>query len=582
MTAASRKLAAVVAADVVGYSRLMSKDEAATLAALRELRSEVFQPAVDGHGGDVVKSMGDGWLISFPSVVDAVQCAVQVQEALAEHPIIKLRVGIHIGDIVLEDEDIFGDGVNVAARLQELADPGAIALSGRAHEFLDEKLAGAFADLGEHELKNIAEPVAVHGWGMTAADGPAEALPLPEKPSIAVLPFDNMSGDPEQSYFSDGLSEDIISSLARVHALFVIARNSSFVYRGTSVDIRQVGRELGVRFVLEGSVRRAGDRIRMTAQLIEAENGNHIWAERYDRDAKDIFAVQDEIAFNVAGAVGSEINRVELERLARQRPSSLGAYELALRAQHLASFWNAEKQEQAREFAQRAIDMQDDCAMAYGALGFGYCMDIVYGLSGRPPADVMNDAFAAANKAVALDPNDETGHISLGSLNWFMGRHDAAVHEYGQVVKICPNHHMGQTWLGIILGWSGVENYDQAKQHFQMGMRLAPRDPWKSLALANWGVIEFFKGENEAAIATFRQALSHNPDMSMARRGMVAALASSGDLDMAREYAADIRRAEPAFDWQHYQGMIRTMAKHDADAEKLFQGLRLAGLPIDG
>ncbi len=334
MSAPTRKLAAILAADVAGYSKLMGEDETGTLAALRELRNDLFQPTVTEHRGEVVKSMGDVWLVEFASVVDAVNCALQVQENLAGHEIIKLRIGIHIGDIVHEDEDIYGDGVNIAARLQEIAAPGDIALSDTARKFLDAKLADGFRDAGEKQLKNIAEAVRIFVSGdgetetssqMVGVDAP---LPLPDKPSIAVLPFDNMSGDPEQEYFADGITEDIITALSRFRWFFVIARNSSFTYKGQAVDIKQVGRELGVRYVLEGSVRKSGSRVRITAQLIEAESGNHLWAERYDGSLDDIFELQDQITESIIGEIEPELGRIERNQARQKSPGNLSAWDL--------------------------------------------------------------------------------------------------------------------------------------------------------------------------------------------------------------------------------------------------------------
>ncbi|MDP6689433.1 MAG: adenylate/guanylate cyclase domain-containing protein, partial [Alphaproteobacteria bacterium] len=331
MTAPARKLAAILAADVAGYSKLMGADESGALAALRELRSDLFQPTVSEHRGEVVKSMGDGWLVEFASVIDAVNCALQVQQNLANHEIIKLRIGIHIGDIVHEDEDIYGDGVNVAARLQEIAAPGGVALSDTARKVLDGKLASEFTDAGEKQLKNIAEAVRVFVSGNGDTDrtpGVDVLLPLPDKPSIAVLPFDNMSGDPEQEYFSDGITEDIITALSKFRWFFVCARNSTFTYKGQAVDVTQVGRELGVRYVLEGSVRKAGNRIRITAQLIEAATGNHIWAERYDRQLDDIFDLQDEMQQAIVAAVEPEMAGAEMDRAVKKAPQMLDAWDL--------------------------------------------------------------------------------------------------------------------------------------------------------------------------------------------------------------------------------------------------------------
>ena len=338
-------------ADVAGYSRLMGRDESGTLAALKAVRQEVVDPAIASHGGRIVKTTGDGLLLEFPSVVNAVRCAVEVQTAMADRTAgiaedrrIAFRIGINLGDIIVEGDDIFGDGVNVAARLQEIAAPGGICISSRVHDDVRDRLDTAFDDGGTQTLKNIARPVQVWRWqpGTAVAPKPAPpptALPLPDKPSIAVLPFQNMSGDPEQEYFADGITEDIITELSRFQSLFVIARNSSFTYKGKSPDIRQVGRELGVRYVLEGSVRKAGNRIRVTSQLIDALTGSHIWAERYDRVLEDVFAVQEELTQSIVRAIAPPISDEEVAKVRRRRPDSLGGYEIAVRAH--AKAWDA-------------------------------------------------------------------------------------------------------------------------------------------------------------------------------------------------------------------------------------------------
>ena len=338
-----RRLAAILAADVAGYSRLIEADEEGTLGRLRTLRTEVIDPKIAGHRGRIVKTTGDGVLVEFASVVDAVRCAVEVQRAMAEcnagvpaDKRIELRIGIHQGDVIVEDGDIFGDGVNLAARLESLADPGGICVSGRVHADVAGKLDVGFEDLGEQQVKNISRPVRVFRaqFGTPkAAAGSEPALALPDKPSIAVLPFANMSGDPEQEYFADGMVEEITTAIARLPWLFVIARNSSFTYKGRAVDVKQVARELGVRYVLEGSVRKAGNRVRITGQLIDATTGAHVWADRFEGSLDDIFDLQDRVASNVVGAIEPKLQKSEIERVTRKPAASLGAYDLYLRAQ---------------------------------------------------------------------------------------------------------------------------------------------------------------------------------------------------------------------------------------------------------
>jgi adenylate cyclase len=334
-----RRLAAIVSADVAGYSRLMGRDESGTLAALKALRQEVVDPAIAKHGGRIVKTTGDGLLLEFPSVVNAVRCAFEVQQAMAakiadvpEDRRITFRIGINIGDIIVDGDDIFGDGVNVAARLQEIAEPGGICISTRVHEDVRDRLDTVFDNGGVQTLKNIARPVQVWRWsaGTSVPSRPVSAptaLPLPDKPSIAVLPFQNMSGDPEQEYFADGMAEDIITALSRFKSLFVIARNSSFAYKGKSPDMRQVGRELGLRYVLEGSVRKAGNRLRITAQLIDATSGVHAWADRFEGSLEDAFALQDEVTVKAVAAIAPRVQRAEIERARRRPPGNTDAYD---------------------------------------------------------------------------------------------------------------------------------------------------------------------------------------------------------------------------------------------------------------
>ncbi|HMD63449.1 MAG TPA: adenylate/guanylate cyclase domain-containing protein [Stellaceae bacterium] len=377
---ANRRLAAIVSADVAGYSRLMGADEEGTLGRLKTLRAELIDPKIAEHGGRIVKTTGDGLLLEFSSVVGAERCVVEVQTAMAlrnadlpQDRRIEFRIGVNLGDIIIDGDDIFGDGVNVAARLQESAKPVGICVSSRVHDDVRDRLDLGFDDGGEQSLKNIARPVRIWQWNAgatsTAAPDPAgRALPLPEKPSIAVLPFANMSGDPEQEYFADGIAEDVITLLSKSRALFVIARNSSFTYKGRAVDVKQVGRELGVRYVLEGSVRKAGNRVRVTGQLIEAAIGGHLWAERYDRDLADIFAVQDEITASVSAAILPTMERSERERAARKPPDSLDAWECYHRGMwHFAKI-EAGETALAQDFFERAIALDPGFAAAQAAM----------------------------------------------------------------------------------------------------------------------------------------------------------------------------------------------------------------------
>src|SRR5713101_4624635 len=380
-----RRLAAILAADVAGYSRLIEDDEEGTLGRLKALRAETIDPKIAGHKGRIVKTTGDGLLVEFASVVDALRCAAEMQAAMAESNVplpqdrrIQFRIGINVGDIVVEDGDIFGDGVNVAARLEGLAEPGGICVSARVQEDAAGRLDLAFEDMGEQALKNIARPVRAYRVRLataekTSTNSPVETTPtlaLPDKPSIAVLPFQNMSGDPEQEYFADGMVEEIITALSRIRWLFVIARNSSFTYKGQAVDVKEVGRELGVRYVLEGSVRKSGNRIRVTAQLVEAATGNHVWAERYDRDLADIFAVQDEITERVVAAIEPELYAAENIRSQRKAPESLDAWECVIRALSLIGQGTRDENTEAEALCRRAIAIAPGYGGAHSLLAW--------------------------------------------------------------------------------------------------------------------------------------------------------------------------------------------------------------------
>ena len=412
----SRRLAAILAADVVGYSLLMGKDEAGTLERLKALRSELVQPKIAERKGRVVKLMGDGLLAEFPSVVEAVQCAVDIQQSMAgreptlpDERRIRLRIGVNLGDIIVEGSDIYGDGVNVAARLEGIAEPGGICISGQAFDAVEGKLDFAFEDIGPQQVKNIAKPVRAYRLGVRdlqerSPTPEAQQLQLPDKPSIAVLPFDNMSGDPEQAYFSDGITEDIITELARFNSLFVIARNSSFAFKGKAIDVGEIGRKLGVHYLVEGSVRKAGKRIRITAQLIEAATGNHIWAERYDRNLEDIFAVQDEVVREIVTAVPGALDAAAIRHVQRRPADNLTAYEHLLRAFHMRrQDWGSPE---AVGLLEKVIAADPQCASAYAFLANWHAYSIL--AHGVRYEAARSKTLAFANKAIQLDPNEST------------------------------------------------------------------------------------------------------------------------------------------------------------------------------
>src|SRR5215472_15993578 len=407
---AERRLAAILAADVVGYSRLMGRDEEGTLTAIKGLRHSLFDPKVSEHRGRIFKTTGDGALVEFASAVDAMRCAIEVQRAMAERNMklpdewrIKLRVGINVGDIIIEDGDVLGDGVNIAARLEGMAEPGGICISDDAYRQVRDKLDIQFQDAGEQQLKNIARPVRIYRAQMDSSAQPKVPLPLPDKPSIAVLPFQNMSDDPLQEYFADGVVEDIITGLSRIKWLLVIARNSSFTYKGKSPDIRQIGRELGVRYVLEGSLRTLGPRVRITAQLIDASSAAHVWAERYDRAIDDIFELQDEITLNVVGAIEPSLRQAEIERAKRKRPDSLDAYDLYLRAMPLAATAMPEDADKALQLLERAVALDPEYAVAHALIA--WCHEQRY-LRGGLHAETRAAASLHARAAIAAGIDD--------------------------------------------------------------------------------------------------------------------------------------------------------------------------------
>ncbi|MEE9479700.1 MAG: adenylate/guanylate cyclase domain-containing protein, partial [Kiloniellales bacterium] len=414
-----RRLTTILAADVVGYSRLMGEDEAGTLVALKAHREAAINPKIAAHNGRIVKLMGDGLLTEFASVVEAVACAVEIQGAMAERNAevpedrrIQFRIGINVGDVMVEGDDIYGDGVNIAARLEGLAEPGGICVARNVFNQVKGKIDTAFEDLGEKEVKNIAEPVQVYRVSLSLPETAAlktgktaPTLALPDKPSIAVLPFDNMSGDPDQAYFSDGMTEDIITELARFRSLFVIARNSSFAFRDRTTDVAEIGRQLGVQYVVEGSVRKAGNRVRVTAQLIDAATANHIWAERYDRDLDDIFAVQDEVVRTVVATLAGRLEQAGRESAKQKPPSNLGAYDFFLRGRNHFYHMTCSDNRTAQEMFAKAIELDPGYAPAHAGLAKSNFLDWFGGWSADLQASRQR-GVALAEKAVALDDTD--------------------------------------------------------------------------------------------------------------------------------------------------------------------------------
>jgi TolB-like protein/tetratricopeptide (TPR) repeat protein len=568
-----RRLAAILAADVVGYGRLMEQDEAATLAVLKVRRHEVVGPLVAQHRGRVVKVMGDGVLIEFASAVDAVACAVEMHkrfadanQSLPEERRIVLRIGINLGDVIVEGSDIYGDGVNIAARLEALAEPGSICLSGKVYDEVRSKGGHAFEDMGNVVLKNIANPVRAFKISANAMPPSGDIpLSLPAKPSIAVLPFTNMSGDPEQRYFADGITEDIITELSRARGLFVIARNSSFSYRDKAVDVRRIAHELGVRYVVEGSVRRMADRIRITAQLIDAVSGNHLWSERFDRNIDDLFAIQDEVTQTIVTTMTGRLEDAEIWNASRKQTDSLSAYDCVLRGVEQLRAYGPDVNRRARELFEQAIALDPRYALAHAYLALALVIENGYGNA----SDVIKQrALEAAAAAVRLDPRESRCHIFLGQVHRFRLEYDLAISHLERGLALNPNDATGMIHLATVLAVCG-----RAEEGVEILHRAIKLDPylhfyWGTLATCLYALRRY-----EEAFAAHRKLGSDKSPWQLAKEA--ACLAQLGRTDEANALAAEVLRRKPGFsvraEMPHY--------KHPADAENLRQGLLRAGLP---
>ncbi len=578
-----RRLAAILAADVVGYSRLIRADEEGTLARLKALRDEIIDPKIAEHNGRIVKLMGDGMLVEFASVVDAVRAATEVQRSITEHNArwpeekrIVFRIGINMGDVVIDGDDIQGDGVNMAARLEGLAEAGGICISGSVHDQVRDRLDLAFEDMGEREVKNIVRPIRVWRWFEAASAGStatvSEPLPLPDKPSIAVLPFDNMSDDPEQDYFADGMVEDIITGLARISWLLVTARNSSFVYKGKSVDVKQVGRELGVRYVLEGSVRKVSNRVRITGQLIEAETGGHVWADRYDRILDDIFALQDELTMSVVAAIEPSLRQAEIERVKRKRPDNLDAYDLVLRAIPRVYPAMPEEAAKALPLLESALEMEPDYALAHGFAAWAH--EIVFARGGGHEENRVG-AIRHAHAAIAHGRDDAIA-LSLGGFAMGMVAHDrdAARQAFEAALALSPSCALAYNLGSVVVALAG--DADRGIEWGERALRLSPFDPmnyapWFSITLGR-----FQRGEHEAAAEAAHKVFQANPYWSTAHFLLAATHAKLGRFDAAKFAAARVLELQPEFT---ISGTCAAFDIHPSIAVPLSEALSLAGLP---
>ncbi len=584
------RLAAIVAADVVGYSRLISADEAGTLAAMRAHRAELWDIETKARGGRVVGTAGDSLLFEFPSAVAAVECCVAIQRGMAarnagtaEDRRIRLRIGVNLGEVVVDGDDIHGDGVNIAARLEAEAEPDGLCLSDDVVRQVRGRLALDFTGGDEQALKNIAVPVRTWHWREDAApgavdDGPDEtptAPPaIPDKPSIAVLPFNNMSGDPEQEYFSDGISEDLTTALSRFAGLFVIARNSAFRYKGETVDVKRVGQELGVRYVLEGSIRHAGDRVRVNAQLIDAEDDRHVWAERYDRQIDDVFELQDDIVASIAAAVGPEVTLAEIERVRTRRPKTLDAWDLYLRA--MSAFHRMTKDDivEAIDRLDQAIGIEADFANAYAFKSLCHAHDGMYGWV-KPASMGFTMALSAAEDAVRLAPANPEAHYALAFVLSTTGKPESAVTAARRAVDLNPNFAEAYGILGLALTFSG--DLEGGLAACKQAMRSNPRDGRGRLLLNGMGHAYYMLGDYENAIEVSNRQLQLDSSNYGALVTLAGTYARLDRMDDARRHAEQLLRLIPRFNLRALRK--NPMFVRPEHIEKLVEGLRLAGVP---
>ena len=579
-----RRLAAILAADIAGFGRLMEADEQATVAALKLWRQSILDPLVLRHHGRMVKVMGDGVLVEFPSAVSAVECAIELQKQMTEANIgarddrqIVLRVGINLGDMIVEGDDLYGDGVNVAARLEQLAPPGGILISGSVYDQVKNKLGLSYSDLGPQMVKNHSEPVRIYCAAESGAiEGKpgiasADPLSLPSRPSIAVLPFANLSDDPGQTYFSDGISEDIITDLSKVSELFVIARNSTFTYRDRSVRVQEVGRELGVRYVLEGSVRKAANRVRITAQLIDAITGGHLWAERYDRELTDIFAVQDEITGEIVSALAVTLSPDEQQRLERKGSGNIEAYDHYLRGADQLWLFTKDSCTAARRELELAIELDPTLVSAYSILSHAHLIDYVNQWR-EPTEESLRLAFNLAQQAVRLNNDDALAHWQLGLTCLWQRQHDQAIAELRRAVALDRNLARAQASLGHALSYAGRPQ--EAISPLKTALRL---DPTADIFLHFLAEAYFGLKDYEQAAATLRRRIMRKPDTDVSRVLLASCYGHLGRFEEAKANWQEALRFNPDYSLEHKRRILPY--RTSADFEHIVEGLRKAGLP---
>ena len=573
-----RRLAAILAADVVGYSALMQRAEEATYAEFERLKRELIEPSLSRHEGRLIKTTGDGALAEFASPSAAVRCAVEMQEGIASgRSSLKLRIGVNLGEVIVgADGDLFGDGINIAVRLEGVADPGGILISEKVYSEVEGKLEAGFEDRGEQQLKNITKPVrafAVRAGAYSALiDRLSAAPPLPDKPSIAVLPFENMSGDPEQEYFADGMVEEIITALSRFKSLFVIARNSSFTFKGRAVDIKEVGRRLGVRYVLEGAVRKASGKVRITGQLIDAVTGAHIWAERFERDLTDVFALQDEVTVAVVSAIQPKLFQTEIAMAARRRPENLTAYDYYLRALPQYYLTTREGMAEAIRLAHHALELDPRFGLVAALAANCHTLNVLLGYSADPQFD-RKEAVRLLRSAVSMDDSDPEILAMACLVSAFMvGDSETEIEMADRAVALNPNSLEAWNGRGWVYRVAGLP--EEAIRSFERAVRMSPVDPRLHNPFAGMGCALIELGRFDEAIVAGKKAQRQNPSFSTAYRCLAAAFAHLGRDAEAREAAARLLGVDPAFtitSWIARGGQ--------SNAKLLTEGLRKAGLP---
>jgi TolB-like protein/class 3 adenylate cyclase/Tfp pilus assembly protein PilF len=602
----SRKLAVILHADVVGSTLLVQKNEALAHKRIQAAFHQ-FSETIDSYGGVTRELRGDALVAEFERASDAVAAAIAFQaqngklnSTLADeiHP--DLRIGISLGEVIIADNTITGVGVVLAQRLEQLAEPGGVVVQGSVFETVPTRLPFEFKNLGEQTLKGIDQPVRAYtpilqpGADLPAPEElsykpaiePAPAgvndpssLDIDEKPSIAVLPFNNMSGDPEQEYFADGIAEDITTALSRFHDLLVVARNSAFTYRGTAVDVRQIGQELDVQYVLEGSVRSASNRVRITAQLIEAQSGNHVWAERFDRPLEDVFEVQDEITALVASTVGRQVTIAEYRATRDRAVQDLDYRGLLHRAMWYMDKVTAEDCVKAREYAQQALDRYPNYSGGYSLMAYVSIIELIFGWGGDRRAQLFPEATEYATKGISLDPDDELAHATMGDIYWLSGDHDAAIKEGETILQLNSNFPFGYGLIGSVHACSGSTYYQQAVENLEHAIRLSPNDPWLQFYFSFRGLAEFFNQNYDEAINWFQRSIQRNSNSAAPRCRLAAALALKGELEKAKAALGDALQIEPGLSLSVLRQRISQMYRNEQDFETYAQALRLAGLP---